>query len=60
MNIVSTSTSHHILQLLRIEIFEKMVDLFIIVTIDIKIQFFIPIFSISTRIKVIFFNNQVE
>jgi len=60
MNIVLMSAGHHILQLLKIEILETMVDLFIIVTIDNKIQFLITILSISTRIKVIVFNKQVE
>jgi hypothetical protein len=54
------STNLQIFQLLRIKIFESMVELFIIVAIDIEIHFFINIISISARIEVILLNKRVK
>jgi hypothetical protein len=41
-------------------IHETIVDLLVIVTINIKIHFLVDSFNISTRIKVILLNKQVE
>jgi hypothetical protein len=60
MNTTSTSTSLQILQLMKVKILEATIDLFIIVTINIEIHFFISIISISARIKVIFLNKRIK
>jgi hypothetical protein len=51
------STGLHIFQFLKIQILEATIDLLIIITIIIKIQFLITIVSISTKIKLILLNK---
>jgi hypothetical protein len=57
---MSTSASLQVFQLMKIKILQAMVNIFIVVTIDIEMQLFINIVSISTRMKVFLFNKQVE